>query len=163
MAAAGPAAAIIDTALGQIRLVLRWDAAPLTAKHFCAIVADRLYEQCCFYRSDFVIQGGLQRFDGSGAPRNPHPNLPVNETKMHTKISNDRGTVAFGHWDVPDNGNSEFFINLQSNPHLDDAYGGYCVFAQVEPRDETSFRTVDAIAASIKGQKNVLIKSITLQ
>ena len=35
-----------------------------------------------------------------------------------------------------------------SNAHLDTAYGGYCVFAQVE--DAASFAVVDAIAAAIK-------------
>ena len=60
-------------------------------------------------------------------------------------MSNTRGTAAIAHWDVPDCGNSEFFINLGTNAHLDEAYGGYCVFAQVE--DDASFAIVDAIAA----------------
>ena len=50
---------------------------------------------------------------------------------MHQRIPNTRGGVAIAHWDVPDNGNSEFFINLKTNSHLDQAYGGYCVFAEV--------------------------------
>ena len=49
---------------------------------------------------------------------------------------------------MPDCGNSEFFINLGTNAHLDEAYGGYCVFAQVE--DDASFAIVDAIAAASK-------------
>eukprot|EP00929_Paragymnodinium_shiwhaense_P052722 TRINITY_DN26408_c0_g1_i1.p1 TRINITY_DN26408_c0_g1~~TRINITY_DN26408_c0_g1_i1.p1 ORF type:complete len:159 (-),score=24.87 TRINITY_DN26408_c0_g1_i1:152-628(-) len=154
--------AALATGLGPIRLVLRPDAAPKTAEHFCKIINERLYDNCCFYRSDFVIQGGLQRLDGSGVA-NPHPDLPVNETKAGPRVTNDRGTVAFGHWDVPDNGNSEFFINLQHNPHLDDAYGGYCVFAQIDPSDAESFRTVDAIAQSIKQGQKVGIASIRLE
>ena len=47
--------------------------------------------------------------------------------------SNVRGTCSVAHWDVPDCGNTEFFINLKPNPHLDEAYGGYCVFAAVRP------------------------------
>uniref|UniRef100_A0A7S0BWW6 PPIase cyclophilin-type domain-containing protein n=1 Tax=Proboscia inermis TaxID=420281 RepID=A0A7S0BWW6_9STRA len=77
----------------------------------------------------------------------PPPNLDVNETNTGTVLSNQRGTVSIAHWDVPDCGNIEFFINLKSNPHLDSAYGGFCVFAEVQ--DEDSFRVVDSIAAVI--------------
>ena len=75
-------------------------------------------------------------------------------------MSNTRGTCAVAHFDVPDNGNSEWFINLQDNAHLDDAYGGYCVFAQVE--DAASFATVDKIAAAVPTGRQPLITSITL-
>merc|ERR1711862_1081082 len=155
----GAAACLIDTSLGPIKLALRWDAAPMTAEHFCNIVNDRLYDDCCFYRSDFVIQGGLQRMDGSGVA-NPHPNLRENETAKPgtAKVTNARGTAAFGHWDVPDNGNSEFFINLQHNPHLDTAYGGYCIFAEIEKGDGQSFETADKIVASIKASRKVQIR-----
>ena len=68
-------------------------------------------------------------------------------------MSNTRGTAAIAHWDVPDCGNSEFFINLGTNAHLDEAYGGYCVFAQVE--DDASFQVVDSIAAEIKSKGKV--------
>ncbi len=84
---------------------------------------------------------------------NPHPNLPVNETHSHIKLSNVRGAAAVAHWDVPDNGNSEFFISLQDNAHLDAAYGGYCVFAQVEADDKDSWSTVDTIAKRIAQEK----------
>ena len=60
-----------------------------------------------------------------------------------------RGTAAFGHWDVPDAGCSDWFINLKDNPHLDDAYGGYCVFAMVDAGDASSFDTMAAIAAAV--------------
>ena len=49
------------------------------------------------------------------APKDLH----VNETHKAPKVSNTRGTAAIAHWDVPDCGNSEFFINLKSNGHLD--------------------------------------------
>ena len=87
---------------------------------------------CCFYRSDFVIQCGLQTPDGRSVP-NPYDDLSVNESQSpaNKAVGNKRGTAAVAHWDVPDCGNSEFFINLSDNMHLNDAYGGYCVFAEV--------------------------------
>lgn len=87
--------------------------------------------------------------------------MPVNETKTGTQISNVRGTAAIAHWDVPDCGNTEFFINLQTNAHLDDAYGGYCVFAEVLEEDRDSFKTINAIAKAIAKDGKASIKILT--
>lgn len=123
VAAGAMSTLVISTACGEIKLALRPDAAPETVKYISKLVSDGVYNGCTFYRSDFVIQCGLHPH------KCPVENLKVNETPLHTKISNTRGTAAIAHWDVPDCGNSEFFINLGSNAHLDSAYGGYCVFA----------------------------------
>jgi cyclophilin family peptidyl-prolyl cis-trans isomerase len=57
---------------------------------------------------------------------------------------------------------AEFFINLGANTHLDTAYGGYCVFAQVEEDDAASFKVVDDIAAAVKSGTNVKVSSMTV-
>ena len=115
-----------------------------------------MYDGKTFYRSDFVIQCGLHPL------KCPVPNLPVNETSSGVFLSNTRGTAAIAHWDVPDCGNSEFFINLQTNSHLDSAYGGYCVFAVVDPNDGESNATMDKIADEVKKSKMVTIESMKL-
>ena len=89
----------IETSLGNIDLRLKPNAAPKTVDHIKKLVSDQLYDGCCFYRSDFVIQCGLQRPNGVGV-ENPHPSIAVNETTLHEKISNKRGTVSVAHWDV---------------------------------------------------------------
>ena len=66
----------------------------------------------------------------------------MNESQSENALSNDRGTFAVAHWDVPDCGNSEFFINLKHNKHLDTACGGYCVFAKIASDDAKSFSVV---------------------
>mmetsp|Transcript_18941 Transcript_18941/g.56258 ORF Transcript_18941/g.56258 Transcript_18941/m.56258 type:complete len:185 (-) Transcript_18941:1145-1699(-) len=143
-----PSKATVYTTLGEIVLKLRPDAAPQTVAQFAKLAP--LLQDCCFYRSDFVIQGGLQTPKGA-AKKNPLPPIPVNETRAEGTVflSNVKGTAAFGHWDVPDNGNSDWFINLKDNPHLDDAYGGYAVFAAVDPGDVASNATVEAIGKAI--------------
>lgn len=151
---------VIETELGDIALTLRPDAAPVTVAHFLTLLSDRLYDGCCFYRSDFVIQmGNTEHATGAERP-NRRPDLPVNETKL----SNVRGTMAVAHWDVPDNGNSQVFINLQENEHLNEAYGGYAVFAMVARGDKASFDTVDKIAKTIAENEGhrVLIKNVRL-
>jgi len=80
---------------------------------------------------------------------------------MHQRIPNTRGGVAIAHWDVPDNGNSEFFINLKTNSHLDQAYGGYCVFAEVD--GASSFSVADAIAQAVPKGAKPLIRGIALE
>mmetsp|Transcript_31012 Transcript_31012/g.72354 ORF Transcript_31012/g.72354 Transcript_31012/m.72354 type:complete len:155 (-) Transcript_31012:63-527(-) len=147
----------METSMGLIRLKLRRDAAPITVDYITDCVQKGLYNNKSFYRSDFVIQCGLH---GSGV--SPPGSISKNETRDGVFISNTRGTCSIAHWDVPDNGNTEFFINLQTNEHLDSVYGGYCVFAEVEGAD--SFKVVDAIAAQIKaGKDTVSIREVTLE
>ena len=150
---------VINTTLGSIRLALRPDAAPVTAEHISKLVKSNLFTNVKFYRSDFVIQTGLY----GTSIQNPHPNLRLNETSSHTLLSNTRGTCAVAHHDVPDNGNSEFFINLQPNTHLDTAYGGYCVFAKIDERDDESFEVVDKIAKSVAGGQQVDVASMAIE
>jgi cyclophilin family peptidyl-prolyl cis-trans isomerase len=135
---------VLTTALGKIRLQLLPEVAPLTVAHITELARRGIYDGASFYRSDFVIQCGLH----VTSIRNPLPALSVNESGP---VSNERGTAAVAHWDVPDCGNSEWFINLQDSPHLDKAYGGYCVFARVAADDAASWATVSAIAKAVPG------------
>ncbi|CAE7313249.1 ppiB [Symbiodinium sp. KB8] len=129
------------------------DSAPITVEYIVKAIKAGLYDNKSFYRSDFVIQCGLH---GSG--EKPPGDLSKNETRDGVFVSNVRGTCAVAHWDVPDNGNTEFFINLQANAHLDTAYGGYCVFAEVA--DEASFTVADEIARVVKAKGSVKIKTV---
>ena len=144
----------LTTELGVISLTLLPDAAPQTVAQISKLVSSGIYNGTSFYRSDFVIQFGLHGTGRTAA------DLTVNETQCGPRITNARGTAAIAHFDVPDCGGSEIFINLQANPHLDTAYGGYCVFAQVE--DPASFDTVDAIAAAVKTRGKVGIQKVVL-
>lgn len=147
---------LLTTPRGIITLALRADAAPRTVAHVVALVNSRALDGTTFYRSDFVIQCGLH---GTGR-KSPLPDLAVNESTRAGALPNARGAMAVAHWDVPDCGNSEFFISLQDNAHLNQAYGGYCVFAQVAAGDAASWATVDAIAKAVKaGEKTPLTKA----
>lgn len=149
----------MHTTEGTIRIRLLPDAAPETVKHILQLVGGGLYNGACFYRSDFVIQCGLH----GSSKSNPFPDLQVNETKLHNFVTNGRGTCAVAHWDVPDCGNSEFFINLGSNKHLDAAYGGYCIFAKVEEDDAESFLVIDKIAETIAKVPGTTIPIISVE
>ena len=147
----------ISTSLGEIKLQFLPSSAPQTTEHIANIIRSGLYDNACFYRSDFVIQLGLTSAADGQPIGNPHADLANNETHANAFTSNVRGTMSVAHFDVPDNGNSEIFINLQPNVHLDEAYGGYCVFAQIMEDDSTSFNTVDAIAQSIAAKEGSIV------
>ena len=97
----------METSLGRIVFTLRSDVAPKTSAHFTNLIDAKLYDDVTFYRSDFVIQGGLH---GKKGVKNPFPDLNVNEASREDALSNRRGTLSVGHWDVPDCGNSEFLL-----------------------------------------------------
>ena len=137
---------VLTTPLGEIALALLQDAAPATAAHFARLASTGVLSGSSFYRSDFVIQFGLH---GSGRA-SPHGPLAVTESARAGRVSNVRGTCAVAHWDVPDCGDSEAFISLADNTHLDAAYGGYCVLAAVADSDAASWATISAIAAAVK-------------
>ena len=131
---------------GSIVLRLHADVAPATCAHMIALArSGALSSGGTFYRSDFVIQCGLH---GSGVAA-PTPPLAVNESTRAGAKSNLRGAAAVAHWDVPDCGNTEFFISLKDSPHLDRAYGGYCVFASIAANDAASWATAEAVAAAV--------------
>jgi cyclophilin family peptidyl-prolyl cis-trans isomerase len=148
---------IIETELGSIRLKFNTKT-PITCDHVKRISALDTFSTGAahFYRSDFVIQFGVH---GSKIAREK---LVANESKS-SGMSNTRGTAAFAHWDVPDCGDTEIFINLKENSHLDTAYGGFCVFAYVEETDLESFKTIDTIAAAIPKSKKVSIRGVRVE
>eukprot|EP01065_Artemidia_motanka_P013294 TRINITY_DN17337_c0_g1_i1.p1 TRINITY_DN17337_c0_g1~~TRINITY_DN17337_c0_g1_i1.p1 ORF type:complete len:200 (+),score=70.31 TRINITY_DN17337_c0_g1_i1:76-675(+) len=148
-------AMIFHTALGTINFVMREDAAPRTVQHIKRIVEGGMYDGCCFYRSDFVIQCGLMTPDGR-QKKSPYGDLKINETRVGTQLSNLRGTMSVAHWDPPDCGNSDIFINLKNNAYLDRNGGGFCVFAEVVGAE--SLKVCDAIAKHVAGGQKALIK-----
>ena len=148
---------VITTGLGTIRIALLPGNVPVTVEYITKCVRAGLYNGRTFYRSDFVLQCGLH---GSGVTHT-FGDLPVNETTTGKTLSNTRGTCAIAHFDVPDCGNTEWFINLKDNTHLDSAYGGYCVFGHVI--DDASFSVIDTIAQAVKGGTNTRIESMVVE
>lgn len=148
---------VIETELGNIRLKFN-EKAPITSEHVKKLCSAGTFStgETHFYRSDFVIQFGVH---GTKIHREK---LSANESRV-CGMSNTRGTASFAHWDVPDCGDTEIFINLKANSHLDTAYGGFCVFAFVEDGDSASFKTIDAIAAQIPKTSKVAIRNVRIE
>ena len=129
------------TDLGTIYIETFDEEAPITTENFATYVADDFYKHLIFHRviDDFMIQtGGVNTVLDTPETRDPI------ENESRNGLKNIRGTLAMARWSDPDSADSQFYINLQANPHLDPTEEslGYTVFAQVD----CGMAVVDAIA-----------------
>jgi len=120
----------ITTNHGTIEIELLADMAPLTVENFLQLVDDDFYDGLVFHRviANFMIQGGgyTPEMTYKDAPR-----TVANES--NNGVRNRRGTVAMARMSAPDSADSQFFINVADNTHLDATPGnpGYTVFGRV--------------------------------
>ena len=123
----------VSTSMGDIRIELDADKAPITTKNFLDYINDGFYDGLIFHRviPGFMIQGGGM-----------DPQMKQKSTKSPIKneatngLKNKNGTVAMARTNVVDSATAQFFINVKDNDFLDhrstsaDAFG-YAVFAHV--------------------------------
>jgi len=124
---------IFKTSLGDIKIELDFEKAPITAKNFQQYVEEGHYNGTIFHR---VIKGFMAQGGGFA------PGLEEKETRASIKneanngVSNKRGTLAMARTQEPHSASAQFFINLTDNDFLDfkneSVQGwGYCVFGEV--------------------------------
>lgn len=117
---------LIKTELGNIKVELYKDKAPISVNNFLRYVDDSLYENSSFYRTVRannqpndsvkieVIQGGLFEEEKMLSPIK-------NETTKETGIFHKDGVISYARRE-PGTATSEFFICVGDQPELD--YGG---------------------------------------
>ena len=140
---------ILNTNLGDIRIELFSDKAPVSTENFLTYVDGGFYDGLIFHRvkPGFMVQTGGHEVDMQ--EREVTAGEIVNESD--NGIRNERGTVAMARMNRPHSARSQFFVNLVDNAMLD--YGaqpggwGYAVFGRVIEGMEV----VDAIANSSTG------------
>ena len=120
----------LETSLGNIDIELYPAKAPETVANFLELVDDGFYDGLIFHRvvAGFVIQAG--GYDAALTYRDP-PHTVVNESR--NGLSNQIFSVAMARLADPDSADTQFFINVKNNPHLDGSrvQPGYTVFGQV--------------------------------
>ena len=123
----------LKTNLGDIKIELDFENAPVTAKNFQQYVEEGHYNGTIFHR---VIKGFMAQGGGFA------PGLDEKETRASIKneanngLSNSHGTLAMARTQEPHSASAQFFINLTDNNFLDftseSVQGwGYCVFGKV--------------------------------
>lgn len=140
------AAVRLETASGDLDLLLYPDSTPQTVANFLRYVDARDYDGTVFHRSieDFVLQGGgyypvatpNRFFEVSTRPS------PINEPG----VSNLRGTVAMAKiGGQPNSATTNFFFNLEDNStNLDNQNEGFTVFGRTSL---SSLPVMDDLAA----------------
>jgi len=124
---------IMKTSMGDVKIELDPEKAPITVKNFLNYVDSKYYNGTIFHRviSGFMIQGG-------GLTPNMHQrrtSKPI-KNEAYNGLSNERGTVAMARTNIVDSATSQFFINVKDNNFLDHKDKsarnfGYCVFGKV--------------------------------
>jgi cyclophilin family peptidyl-prolyl cis-trans isomerase len=124
----------IHSSLGDIRLELFVQEAPVSVENFLQYARDGFYDGTIFHRviSHFMIQGGGMTADMQRkATRDPIINEADNG------LSNQRGTIAMARTNDVNSATSQFFINVELNSGLDfvstenSRSWGYAVFGKV--------------------------------
>ncbi len=141
------------TSMGEIKVELYADKAPVSVKNFLAYVEKGHYNKVNFHRviKDFVVQtGGMDENMTEKATMAPIENEAANG------LSNLRGTLAMARTGEIHSATAQFYINLKDNVFLDHRDNsmrgfGYCVFGKVV----SGMDVVDRIAAVETGNKGM--------
>ncbi|OOF46626.1 peptidylprolyl isomerase [Rodentibacter trehalosifermentans] len=167
---------ILHTNLGDIKIALNAEKAPITVENFLTYCKNGFYDNTIFHRviDGFMIQGGGME---SGM-KEKNTNAPI-QNEAANGLSNKRGTIAMARTSDPHSATAQFFINVADNTFLDyrakEMFGknvvqewGYAVFGEVvEGMD-----VVDKIKAVKTGNKgfhqdvpkeDVVIHSVTIE
>jgi peptidyl-prolyl cis-trans isomerase B (cyclophilin B) len=157
----------MSTSMGDIRIELNADKAPITTKNFLDYVKDGHFDGLIFHRviPVFMIQGG--GFD-SGMSQKKTKSPIKNEAGNGLK--NVIGSIAMARTNVVDSATAQFFINVKDNDFLNhkntspDGYG-YAVFGQVVEGMEV-VHTIEKVKTANRGMHQdvpvqaVLINSV---
>ena len=124
---------LMSTSMGNIRIELDAEKAPITTKNFLDYTSAGHYDGLIFHRviPGFMIQGG-----GMDAQmKEQKTNAPI-KNEAGNGLKNKVGTVAMARTNVVDSATSQFFINVKDNEFLNyrspvPAEFGYAVFGHV--------------------------------
>jgi peptidyl-prolyl cis-trans isomerase B (cyclophilin B) len=124
---------LMSTSMGNIRIELDAENAPITTKNFLDYANNGHYDGLIFHRviPGFMIQGG-----GMDARMNEKKNNAPIKNEAANGLKNKLGSVAMARTNVVDSATSQFFINVKDNDFLNhkstaSAEFGYAVFGQV--------------------------------
>ena len=124
---------VFKTSLGDVKIALDFDNAPVTAKNFQQYVEEGFYEGTIFHRviKGFMVQGG--GFSSGMGEKETRESI---QNEANNGLGNKRGTLAMARTQDPHSASAQFFINLVDNDFLDfkgeSTQGwGYCVFGEV--------------------------------
>ncbi|MFJ8236434.1 peptidylprolyl isomerase [Ureibacillus sp. NPDC094379] len=125
----------------KIVIELEPSLAPNTVANFISLVEEGFYDGLIFHRviPDFMIQGGDPSGNGTGDPGYSIEG-EFSSNGYENNLKHERGVISMARSSDPNSAGSQFFIMVESAPHLD---GEYAAFGKVIEGMET----VDAVVA----------------
>jgi len=116
--------AYFNTSMGDFKIELFNDKAPLTVGNFLKLVDKGFYNGLIFHRviPDFMIQTGCPQGSGFGGPGY------TIQDEFRKDISHEKGTLSMANTGRPNTGGSQFFITVAPTPWLD---GKHTIFGKV--------------------------------
>lgn len=124
---------LLKTSMGDIKVELDAEKAPITVENFLQYVNDGHYEHTIFHRviDGFMIQGGGFTKDMQQKPTR----API-KIESDNGLKNKRGTISMARTSDPNSASAQFFINDSDNGFLDfrgknPRDYGYAVFGKV--------------------------------
>jgi peptidyl-prolyl cis-trans isomerase B (cyclophilin B) len=155
---------LLTTSLGDVKVELFPDKAPVTVKNFLDYVRAGYYDGTVFHRviPGFMIQGG-----GMDAElREKAGQRPAIKNESTNGLPNVTGSLSMARTSVPDSATSQFFINVADNDFLNRDKSrdgvGYAVFGKVvEGMDVV--KKIEAVKTATKGpHQNVPVEPVVL-
>ena len=156
----------IETSLGDIKLELNDEKAPITVENFKTIANSGYYEGTIFHRviNGFMIQGGGLTADMSNKSSDTSPI----QNEANNGLPNDRGTIAMARTMDPHSATSQFFINHKDNGFLnhtgETSQGwGYAVFGKVTEGMDVVDQIAEVATGSSGAYQDVPQEVITIE
>ncbi len=134
LSAAGKPVVLLATSMGDIKVEVDPEKAPISAKNFLDYVKAGYYDGTIFHRviPGFMIQGG--GFTAEMREKKAGLRAPI-KNESGNGLKNDAGTLAMARTSDPNSAASQFFINVKDNAFLNKSQSqdgvGYAVFGKV--------------------------------
>ena len=156
----------LSTSMGDIKVELYADKAPITVKNFVDYAKAGYYEGTIFHRVilGFMIQGGGLTPEMQDKREGQKSSI---KNESSNGLKNETGTLAMARTSAPDSATSQFFINVKDNSFLDKEKAqdgvGYAVFGKVvEGMDVV--RKIEQVKTATKGpHQNVPVDAVTIK
>lgn len=146
-----------ETTLGNFRIELFEDKAPITTKNFLDLAGKGFYDGVIFHRviDGFMIQGGDPTGTGRGGPGYKIPD------EFHADLKHDSPGILSMANAGPNTGGSQFFITLGPTPHLNNRHA---VFGKVvEGMDVVKTIGKTATGPGDRPMTDVVMKKVTIE
>lgn len=155
---------LMKTSMGDIKIELNPEKAPISVANFLEYVKDGHYKNTVFHRviPNFMIQGGGFTKDMSQKPSK----API-KIESDNGLKNEKGTIAMARTSDVNSATAQFFINGADNAFLDfkdkttRGYG-YAVFGKVIEGQSVVDKIIGVKTTTQGGHENVPVTPVEI-